>query len=285
MSNTSLGPWLDVDVPDLDTLAWKQIVRLAWVRSREIVDQRLQQSNAQGNAQGIEIWKVRDFEYRHFYSGWVGLAFRFRACAAHDQTYIMSFDQYGGDVMDMAMYQEDEALFGFFLKGLAALECFCYGLYALGTLVRTPTQAPSIPPQPLFPHLDPHDPKEPQAITPRVTLQAFQQHFAGYALTTQLARMLADPAYREWSNIRNVVAHRAATAGRSLRYSNPSALVGGDDARPSAVTMWAGDIDLTADTTASRYRWLRETLNTGIEATLAFTKHELPYPEAQLPSL
>lgn len=277
MINHSLGSWLNVSVPDLNTLAWKQTMRLTWVRRGEIVAQRPMNNS--------EDMKLRDFEARHFVSGWIGLAFRFRACAEHNQVFSASFQETRGDPQHVALYQEDEALFGFFVNGLSALECFCYSLYALGALVRTPTQTPSTPPQPLFPLLDPHNPKKLRAIKPGETLRVFQRHFSGHALTTQLDQMLGDPAYQEWSDIRNVAAHRAATAGRSFQYTDPDALLDGNHVQPAAIMLWAGDILLATDTTSSRYQWLRETLNAGIEATLEFAKREIPYPEAQLPPL
>jgi len=258
---------VNLEVPDLLTDMWRDTVRRALTRANEIAEQR-QVARDQ-----------RKFEYQHFYSAWVGLAFRFRDCAIYDRTFTASFERSHGDANEETLYEEDAALFGFFVKGLSALDCFTYGLYALGALIRTPTTVPSVRPITAFPLLVPVAGKL-QSITFERTQQTFAGEFAGQPITNHLTRLWADPDYKNWKYIRNVLAHRAASAGRSLDYSRS---LGAQTMTPLSVTQWGGDIPLSVETTSSRYIWLRETVNAGLQAAAAFAAAELPYQEDELP--
>ncbi len=134
MSSSSLPPIFSLAIPDMAMTSWREVVRRAWVRSHEIASQRLRVPEI------LADWhRLHNFEYDHFYSAWVAVAFRFKACADHKWDFTEVFQRTGGASQDMdLLYQEDDALFGFFVKGLSALESFYYSLYALGALISTP---------------------------------------------------------------------------------------------------------------------------------------------------
>lgn len=91
------------------------------------------------------------------------------------------------------------------------MESFYYSLYALGALISTQTQTPSVPPPAQFPLLD-----------PARTHRAFAQVFPGLSITELIGRILRDETYQKWQQIRNVLAHRVATAGRSVQHGDSS---------------------------------------------------------------
>lgn len=223
MPESSLFPVLALEVPDLTSPPWIDVVRRALTRARDIEDQRMNYPEI--TDQHHDDWDLlHRFEYQHFYSSWVAVAFRLRACATHSQDYTALFQRTRGTSQDEDLYHEDDALFGFFVKGLSALESFAYSLYALGALICTPAQTPSIPPPAQFPLLHPKQPRLLRNITPPATLHAFEQAFPGSPLTSLLGHLLSDETYRQWSEIRNVLAHRVATAGRSIQYRGPQLL-------------------------------------------------------------
>jgi hypothetical protein len=280
MSESSLFPILSLEVPGLTSAPWIDVVRRALTRAREIEHQRMNYPEI--TDQRHDDWDLlHRFEYQHFYSAWVAVVFRLRACAIHSQEYTATFQRTGGTTQDEDLYLEDDALFGFFVKGLSALESFAYSLYALGALICTPAERPSIPPPAQFPLLHPRQPQRLRAITPTETLHAFEQAFPGEPLTALLGQMISDGAYRQWSEVRNVLAHRVATAGRAIQYQ----AFPREGEPPLAVTQWASDLQLDATTTSFRYDWLRETINRGVEATAAFTVQQLAYSEDRLPRL
>ncbi len=278
MPNNSLCPILDLEIPDMAVTSWSEVVWRAMARSVEI--SRARQNVIEINA---DWQRLHSFEYHHFYSAWVGVAFRFKACATHHQSFMEVFQRTGGTFQNRDLYLEDDALSDFFVKGLSALESFYYSLYALGALICTPTQTPSVPPPNQFSWLDPIEPKKLRKITPRGTLKTFKQNFPGLPITAYLARLLADPDYKNWCDIRNVLAHRVATAGRTIQHQGLSLFQ--PDEPPVSVTQWAFDLPLEATMTTPRYGWLKETINSGLEEVNTFADQQLVYTEDQLRQL
>ena len=283
MSNSSLVPLFDLEIPGIAGTAWVEVVRRAVTRAGEITPQRTNYENI--TDQYHDDWQLlHRFEYDHFYSAWVGVAFRLRACAIHSEDFTTVFQRTRGTAQGEDVYQEDDALFGFFVKGLSALESFYYSLYALGALIVTSTQEPSVPLSAQFPlltHLvDPaHRQDSPRSIRPETTYDAYTQVFPGLPMTELLDRIQEDEMYKEWSDIRNILAHRVATAGRTIQLGSPNFSL---NVPPLSVKPWGMDLLLDATTTASRYTWLRETINTALEETAAFAAQKLPYTEDQL---
>ncbi len=276
MSSSSLPSIFDLTIPDMAIAAWGEVLRRAWARSREITDQRF-------NIPEInEDWqRLHNFEYQHFYSSWVAVAFRFQSCADHDQDFTEAFQRSNGASQEVGLlYQEDDALFGFFVKGLSALESFYYSLYALGALIYTPPEAPSVPPPNQFRLLDPKNSINLRSIKPINVQRAFEKEFSEQPLTAFLRQMLNDEKYKEWSHFRNILAHRVAVVGRTVQYPGFSF-----SGHPMSVSTWGTDLLLDARTTASRYEWLKETVNRGLEETAAFTIQRLAYTEDQLHQL
>lgn len=273
MSNSQHISSPDVEIPDMDVTAWNNVLQRAYLHSRKIADQRTNYELITNNDH--DDWMLlHRFEYDHFYSAWVGVAFRFRACDIHNKAFTALFQRTQGDVQDEGMYQEDDALFGFFVKGLSALEGFYYSLYALGALIVTPTQEPSVPPSDQFPLLThlidrAHPRHHPRFITPQKTYETYLQAFPGQPITELLGHMQEDEIYKEWSEIRNILAHRIASAGRTIQMSSPNF---SSNEPPRSVALWGMNLTLDAKTTASRYTWLRKTINTALEETAAFAE-------------
>ena len=95
MPGSSLFPVLALEVPDLTNLAWIDVVRRALARAREIEDQRMNYPEI--TDQHHDDWDLlHRFEYQHFYSAWVAVAFRLRACATHSQDYTTHFQRTRG---------------------------------------------------------------------------------------------------------------------------------------------------------------------------------------------
>ncbi len=106
----------------------------------------------------------------------------------------------------------------------------------------------------------------------------FTQAFPELPIRELLGRILGDEMYKEWSQRCNVLAHRVTTAGSTTQYQIFFQSV----ESPISVTQWASDFSLDATTTVSRYNWLRETINGGLEEAAAFTVQQLAYAEDRL---
>ncbi len=281
MSNSSLAPLFNLEIPGFAGTPWLEVVWRAVTRAGEISDQRIHIPEIN------EDWqRLHRFEYNHFFNAWMGVASRFRACGINSETFTDILKKTHGRALDEHTFQEDDALFSFFVNGLSTLESFYFSLYALGALIVTPTQGPSVPPPAQFPlltHLvDPaHRRVSPRYITPETTRDAYDQAFPGLPLTELLGRVQGDEMYKEWSDIRNILSHRVASIGRTIQVQGPFGFFSSNEP-PVSVEPWGMDFLLDVTTTTSRYTWLRETINTALEMTAAFAAQQLPYTEDQL---
>lgn len=243
---------LGFDIPDLAEAPYYEVLRRAIAQRRAVSDARLQ-----------TMYDVRNYEYSHFFSAWGGIAHRFLACGEHHRAYTESFKRAGGEAQGIELYQQDDALFGFFVKGQSAIECLFYALYALGALIASAD----------FSLLNPIQSEQKrnnqrQGIKVLKTVEAYRSAFPTEPLTIYLKSLSDDTDYKDWKDMRNVLAHRAATIGRDLDFSKLEQL--------PAVTLWAHDISLAEDTTASRYAWLCDKINEGVEETCLFARRYLP---------
>jgi len=104
----NIGPYA-LEIPYLDMTFWKEVLRRARARSREITYQR------ENDPEINRDWhRLNNFEYQHFYSAWVAVAYRFKACTTHSRNFTEAFQRTGGVSRDLeVLYQEDDPLFDF----------------------------------------------------------------------------------------------------------------------------------------------------------------------------
>jgi hypothetical protein len=192
--------------------------------------------------------------------GWNAVAIRFRTTAGADERFTASIKRTPAPPHDERQAQEED-LFAFFVNGYAAIESFCYAAFALGALLQ-PADFPMSSDGDL------------QAITPGKTQQKYAAHCAGSPLDAVLSGLVAskaDPAYRNWGRIRNVLAHRAAP-GRIQHahiHEGPGAVPTPD--QPAEWKMLGG-LTLDERTTADRRKWLAGALAQCVRAADAFTQ-------------
>jgi hypothetical protein len=86
-------------------------------------------------------------------------------------------------------------LFNFFVAGLAAIESFSYGLCWVAWEAH-PKRVSLAALQ------------QKKGVSPESTRDRFKAHFPGASVTRTLPVVIGSHEYREWSDIRNVLAHR-----------------------------------------------------------------------------
>lgn len=72
--------------------------------------------------------------WRHFGLGWNAVAYRYQACAEHDETFRSDFARHGGNVGGWDRYRQQRDLYGSFVNGCSAIESFFYAAFAAGAL-------------------------------------------------------------------------------------------------------------------------------------------------------
>jgi hypothetical protein len=141
------------------------------------------------------------------------------------------------------LYREERDLFGFFVSGLSVLDSFSFLMYFAGAQLR-PTVFRTERPGQLG------------SITIASTAEAYGKAFPNDPFTSSLIGLKDDPKLKEWRNVRNVLAHRAAP-GRVIYASTM-----GSPPPPSAE--WkiepSGKLRFDQSLTTVRLEWLVKTL-------------------------
>lgn len=181
-----------------------------------------------------------------FSGGWKAVRYRLRACAYHAGNFTKLVKQYGDAPADEYRYLQDRELYDFFLTGHSVIESFCYATYAVASSINPAG----------FPLLTTSDRRR---VSSKTFLKRLLVHWPTEDLATRLDDVLGSLEYREWSDFRNVLAHRV-TPGRHIRVS-----VGAPPSIPTSFDtrqhMSTDEISLDESTTESRLQWLIATVN------------------------
>lgn len=191
--------------------------------------------------------------------GWNAVAIRFKTMADADDVFTKSFSQSTAPPSD-ERYNQEAALFSFFVAGYAVIESFAYSLYVVGAMLR----------QRDFPM---NTPQSLKTITPQVTRDKFAAHFPGTDIELQFSSLLADETFRNWGLIRNVLAHRSAPP---RHYKNnvtatPTGLVVGSATQSESTwQIVSGGLTLNNRTTRDKRMWLATRLSSCVRGVEAF---------------
>ena len=190
---------------------------------------------------------------------WNAVAYRYLACAESDEAFTEAFTRSikirGDSPLASYRYEQERALFLFFVAGLSSLEAFCYGIHAIAAFVKSES----------FPMGTDCDHR---VVTPECTHKRLQATFPREPLTSTLGCVLATQEMREWKEIRNVLIHRTHP-GREIR-------VGGLPTDPSTSSTWKVGIDIDVKTTSVRRSWLSDKLGQLLGDAAEFARQRLP---------
>jgi hypothetical protein len=168
-------------------------------------------------------------KYFFFLASWKGFLHRFLACTDHDKKYIESAALLEkkllieGKLYLYERYLVERELFNFLINGLAAIECLCSALFAIGAIEeiahtgQTTNLTFSIKTE-----------KELRSISPSTTAEKFHLKFENKAITTVLKDLFNTNSttedakqYKEWKKIRDILTHRGQP-GRKVALSSGS---------------------------------------------------------------
>jgi hypothetical protein len=192
----------------------------------------------------------------NFLGGHNGVLYRLRACVDYSDEFIECLRRTGDAPPIEGRYRQEKQLFGFFVSGLAALDCFSFFLYFAAAHLRPtsfPTQAPG----------------NIKSINFTSTVKGLTREFSGDAITTAMDALLNDPKFTEWSLYRNVLAHRAVP-GRVVYLSSVGTRA------PTPAADWQIDpvanLKIDAGLTPPRLTWLIAALANLVVAADQFTQ-------------
>jgi hypothetical protein len=131
--------------------------------------------------------------------GFKGVAYRFRAALEYETEFRLSFEAPGGVAPPTdEHYAQERALFGFFVSGLACIECFWFAIHAIGAFYESK----------VF-RLDPRSLKN---LTLKHLADGLTRTWPDSEVATAVQALISDEVFRNWKDIRNILSHRAIPA-------------------------------------------------------------------------
>jgi hypothetical protein len=125
------------------------------------------------------------------------MAYRFVECFDHSAQFAASIREHGLAPVPTERFRQEAALFGFFVSGLSSIECFLYGLHALAWAASGNRFAMETG-------------NQKRGVTIQATTGGFVECFPNDQITAELSALREEDGFVEWSELRNVLAHRAA---------------------------------------------------------------------------
>jgi hypothetical protein len=179
------------------------------------------------------------------------VAYRFFTNCEHDKAFTDSIDQVGANPPRLDNYFQERELFGFFITGLASLESFAYSCYALGAILD----------ETKFPMSNPKD------ISIYSTRNKFINYYLNESITSTLDQLKDKSEFKEWCDVRNVLAHRLMPARQIKVTIFPIR----SDPLEQEVSI-LNKVVIDNKTTFSRRKWLSQTLSDLYSAVDEFAK-------------
>lgn len=190
--------------------------------------------------------------WHEFAGGWNGIKYRFLACNEHKRAFTESIKLFSPSPPFPHRYIQERELFGFFTTGLSTIECFCYSLYSIASIINSKEF--------------PIDDASLRYVTPSNVKNKFSKDeaFKYSKIKIELEKLIGEEKYNEWCSIRNILVHRSSP-GRHFFY-------GGEH---HGKTKWMKEISIDVNTTSSRFDWLKNKITILLKATDIFTKEKI----------
>jgi len=173
--------------------------------------------------------------HEQFTQAWGALQIRFYACTEHDEAFTESVQQHSDSPIQPYRYHQERELFNFFMNGLSAIECICYGLFSIGAMI-DPAQFPFA------------TNAKRRVVEPKETSKCYNAVFPKEALSHCLATMIQAPEYKDWHDMRRLLFHRIHPGRTFYR------------GRTSMPTSWLKGKSIDQNSTAIPRKWLASAL-------------------------
>jgi hypothetical protein len=199
-------------------------------------------------------------QWGSYAAGWNAVAYRARSAADYDEEFTRSVIQANSPAHEERLLQE-QALFGFFVCGLATLESFHFGAYCFASIV-DPINFPIQEAKNL-------------RITARSVADKFSTVYPAETISVEMSACLADPYFLAMENYRNALAHRGTSPRRFFRGGE----LDGNAVTPSnpkeIASNWRFDLSVDDRTTRQPAEWLMGVLSRLLVAAEQFCNAKL----------
>jgi hypothetical protein len=134
-------------------------------------------------------------KWSEFAGAWNSVAYKFIALAQNDENYTVSIKRGGGGASSYEeRYNQEYALFNFFVVGDALLESLFYSLYVIAS-TKNPKEFPMTS-------------EQIQNVSPTMLRDKLKKYYKNEPITEYLGEIVASTEYQNLNKIRNTLIHR-----------------------------------------------------------------------------
>lgn len=179
--------------------------------------------------------------YDFFMDSWLAVGYRFITCTEHDIRFRNFIQSPNYDRPQANHYFQERELFGFFVSGLASLECIYFSCYILAATLDGKN----------FPF------SNQRFITIETTTRKFAKYYSSDKLCVIMERISNESDFTNWKDIRNNQTHRMMSSQHNQVTLSPPQPPG----TMPRITWIAGSNILDINSTISYRLWLTTKLN------------------------
>jgi len=188
-------------------------------------------------------------KWSEFVGTWKSVGIKFIALAQNDEIFTTSIKRgRGGASSYEDRYNQEYALFNFFVAGHSLLESLFYGLYIIAS-IKNPIEFPLTQ-------------KSIERVKPSIVRDKFSKNYETEQITKYITEILTSSEYKESKKIRNTLIHRTMPS-RTIQLSTERAI--------PDLWMIGENIPTDEQLTASRRYWYSQVISNIMDKTIEFT--------------
>lgn len=179
--------------------------------------------------------KKNEEKWKEHGIAWNAISYRYLSLKKYNDDYVASITKYGGSPLPEIRVGQEELIFNFFTTGFSLLDIIGYGIYAICSEIDTSN----------FPLTNDIKPN----INICMVKDKLVAYFTNEDITTSLKTLIESNEYKEWKDIRNILAHRGQP---------PRAHYAGGE--KDGKSEWINGMVLNTETLSKKLNWIDKTL-------------------------
>jgi hypothetical protein len=197
-----------------------------------------------------------------FRGGWNAVAYRFRAMAEHDDSFVKAIKEAAGNQTMENRYVQERELFGFFVTGLSVIESIGYATFAISSIISAADFSMQTD-------------RQKRAVTPEALASKLTSFCPHESISNTWNGFLQKAEFTEWKKIRNTLAHRTSPP-RLVTNSASIDFQTGETSATAVTAEWKDfGIPIDSTTTSKRRNWLAESTKEMLTAANTFAANHL----------
>jgi len=205
---------------------------------------------------------THNVQWSLFGLGWNGLSYRYRAAAEYDYEFTSSVKKFGNSPPPEERYNQEKALFGFFVNAVSVIGCFFFSTYFMASILKSEEF--------------PFSKSEELKLYPKDVALYFTKHFPKDNLTNKMNECLNADTYKQMNKMRIVLFHRGMLPRKFYAGGERNGMATMPINPRASSNQWQFDFSVDEQTTTSLRQWLCSVIKDLLDSTFNFCTRKLP---------